>query len=188
MWEVIIQTVPDLLPKVGEAIELKNAVTSFNNGDYWQSAQHLSFALLGVVGLDKIKDVYKFIKGAKSAWKVFKLVKKLRLWAFSDEAVKGFIKVGLNPNKLTNHIFRNAPGHMPDLQPLISATGGKMEALEAVYKKAHDLGHLNPNNLPLNVAQGPFGTVLHGVTINFKVIRVFNNGDYWIEIADFWVP
>lgn len=182
LWEVLKETVPELIPGLDTAIEFKNAIQSANNGDWWQSTWHFVGAALTLTPWDKIKDSYKLAKAAGRANRWFDLIK--RCAGYSDEMAQGLRNI-LKKELQNPHIFRQAPGHLPDMQSIVTAAGGADNLLFDVYKKVHDDG------LSVGMNIGDVWTnniILHGQTLTVRYSRYISNGVTKIEISDFWKP
>ncbi len=184
VWEVLKTVVPELIPGLDTAIELKNAIESANNGDWWQSSWHFAGAILTLSPWDKIKDSYKFAKALGRANRWFDLIK--RCSGYSDELARGLRNI-LNKELNNPHIFRKASGHLPDLNPAITAAGGTDNLLFDVYKKVHD----DDLAAGLQVGQGArlINFHMHGIDMQGYVIRYLdpdNSGAIRLEVSDFW--
>ena len=183
LWDVLKEVAPELFPGIDTAVELKNAIESASNGDWWQSAWHFVGAALTLTPWDKIKDSYKFARAIGRANRWFDLIK--RCSGYNDEMARGLRNI-LKKELSNPHIFRKAPGHLPDLQPAINAAGGADNLLFDVYKKVHDDGLA----AGLQAGQGArlisFNT--HGMPMQGYIIKYLdpNTGELRLEISDFW--
>jgi hypothetical protein len=180
IYEALIETVPDFIPIYGEYLELKRAIEAFDGGNYGQSSFHLSMALVGVIGVDKVKDIARVANSMRRAFKVWKLVKKIE--SLSPSLARGMLDMVKAKNKI-GHIFRIADGHLPALQTLIDWAGGQENLLYLVNKTLYDLGHLS--NLPLNTPQIK-RFILNGIELEAQYNRYLVNGIEKIQVSDFY--
>ena len=185
LWDVLKEVAPELLPGIDTAVELKNAIESASNGDWWQSAWHFVGAALTLTPWDKIKDSYKFARAIGRANRWFDLIK--RCSGYNDEMARGLRNI-LKKELSNPHIFRKAPGHLPDLQPAINAAGGADNLLFDAYKKVHDSGIAT--SLILNGPEQTVDIFLHGVQLRATVIKNVdqNTGMARVIISNLWKP
>jgi hypothetical protein len=182
LWDVLKETVPELIPGLDTAIEFKNAIQSANNGNWGESTVHFIGAILTITPWDKIKDSYKLAKAIHRGNRWFDLIK--RCSGYNDEMAQGLRNI-LKKELNNPHIFRKAPGHLPDLNPAITAAGGADNLLFDVYKKIHDDGLAAGMNI------GELRTrdiSIHGLTLRVQFRRHADAGPAKIEIGDFWKP
>ncbi len=173
MYEMLKEVVPELIPGVDTYLELKSAMEAYDNGSYWQSAQHFALALLTVTPADKCKDFVKVFKSGRKGFKIFRLFDKIK--SLSPELADGFKKTVLDRNKMDKHIF--VKKH--NLRGVTKKVGGKENLIFEIYKKIHDQGLLQtfPDNVPveftLNI-QG-YNVTVRGIKTNgtFRIGTVF---------------
>jgi len=182
IYEALIETVPDFIPIYGEYLELKRSIEAFDGGNYGQSSFHLSMALVGVIGVDKVKDIARVANSMRRAFKVWKLVKKIE--ALNSSVARGMLGILKNSNSF-EHIFRYADGHLPYLNSLISWAGGKENLYYLVNKTLLDMGRFN--SLVLNTPKVE-RIVINGTEVEVKFIKFIKDGLEQIQVSNFYIP
>ena len=76
---MLIEIFPELIPGVGEALSIYNAISSFNAGNYTDASTELAYAVVGFLPVGKVfKNVARIAKGFKIVVKMTKALRKAK--------------------------------------------------------------------------------------------------------------
>ena len=57
LGDVLIETIPDLIPGVGEFRDALRGISALNNGDYYQAAGNFAWVIVGLIPISKIAKI-----------------------------------------------------------------------------------------------------------------------------------
>ena len=179
LLEILEETVPELIPGVDTYLELRRAVESYTEGNYYDSSFYFAGAILTVTPVDKFKDLLRVFKAGRKGITIVRLYDRLRRLDYG--AAKGFKSTVVGEMKNT-HIFFKKKGHWPDLKPLTETFGGKENLIYTVYDRAFQDGIFDTL---ITGRPSQFNLLIDGYHIRGNIIKL---SDGSIRIDDFWIP
>ena len=176
LLEILKETVPELIPGVDTYLELRRAVESYTEGQYYDSSLYFAGAILTVTPVDKFRDLLKVFKAGRKGIAIVRLFQRLNHLDYN--LARGFKNTVIDEMR-NPHIYSKK--HWPGLKDAVNKVGGKENLIYRVYQDAHRLG--------LHRTAGPQATIfditVEGYPIRAKIVKIYDGS---VRIDNFYKP